>query len=215
VTKIKLAIFDIDGTLRRVRNPWPHVHQRLGVSDAAQEFVVQWERGEISYEEWIRLTVVLWRGFTRASMMATLNGNSLRQGARELVGWFTTRSIPCVGISTGLTIFNDVTARELGMTKVISNEPHFEDGVCNGEISVHVREDNKGDVMDGVLERYAVRPEQVVAFGDGTADVPLLTRAALGIAVCPSNDRVRDCAQHVQLEPIDGAVAIVKKHFAV
>jgi hydroxymethylpyrimidine pyrophosphatase-like HAD family hydrolase len=78
---------------------------------------------------------------------------------------------------------------------------------------VRVREDNKGAVMDAVLERYAVRPGQVVAFGDGTADIPLLTRAALGIAVCPSNDRVRNCAQHVQLEPIDGAVDIVKKHF--
>jgi phosphoserine phosphatase len=215
VNQIKLAIFDIDGTLRRVRNPWPLVHQHLGVSDAAQEFVEQWERGEVSYEEWIRRTVVLWRGFARTSFMTALNGNSLRQGARELVGWFTARSIPCVGISTGLTIFNNPTARELGLTQVISNEPHFEDGVCNGEISVHVREDNKGQVMDAVLERYAARPGQVVAFGDGTADIPLLTRAALGIAVCPSNDRVRDCAQHVQLEPIDGAIDIVKKNFAV
>ncbi len=212
---LKLAIFDIDGTLRRAASPWTLLHEYLGVTEQAQEIAVLWQRGEIPYAEWARLEAALWRGVARATMLTVLETNPLRPGARELVGWFMARSIPCVGISTGLSMFNDITARELGMTQVISNEPHFEDGVCNGEVSVHVCEDNKGDVMDGVLERYAVRPEQVVAFGDGTADIPLLTKAALGIAVCPSNDRVRDCAQYVQLEPIDGAVDIVKKHFAV
>jgi phosphoserine phosphatase len=192
-----------------------HLHERLGVAEKAREIAMPWQRGEISYAQWARLEAALWRGVPRRTMMAALESNPLRPGARELVGWFTARAIPCVGISTGLSIFNEVTARELGMTEVICNEPHFEGDVCTGQVSVRVCEDNKGDVMDEVLARYAVSAAHVVAFGDGSADIPLLTKAALGIAVCPSNDKLRDCAGYVQAEPLDEAIKVVEKHFNV
>jgi HAD superfamily phosphoserine phosphatase-like hydrolase len=140
--------------------------------------------------------------------------NPLREGARELINWFTARSIPCVGLSTGLSIFNDMTAQELGLGEVICNELHFDKDICNGQISVWVREDNKAEVMAHLLERYSVDAAQVVAFGDGSADIPLLTKAGLGIAIYPSNDKVRASANHiVDVEPIDSAVSAVEKYF--
>ena len=30
--RIAVAVFDIDGTLRRVRSPWWHLHQHLGTA---------------------------------------------------------------------------------------------------------------------------------------------------------------------------------------
>ena len=53
---LKLAIFDIDGTLRRVRDPWIHLHNHLGVADQAKDFPARWQKGEISYNEWESLT---------------------------------------------------------------------------------------------------------------------------------------------------------------
>ncbi|MFP3869403.1 MAG: HAD family hydrolase [Syntrophobacteria bacterium] len=210
---VRLALFDIDGTLRRLRDPWRHLHRHLGLADQAKDFLVCWQRGEITYEQWADLDSLLWCGCTRQAMVAALETNPLRAGARELTGWFTSRSVPCVGISTGLSIFNDITARELGFAEVISNVLHFEGDTCKGAVSVLVREDNKAEIMDAVLERYSVRSEHVVAFGDGTADIPLLTKAGLGVAICPKNERVRAYAAHVVEEPIDSAIAIVEKHF--
>lgn len=211
---LKLAIFDIDGTLRRVRDPWIHLHEHLGVAKKAEGFIDRWQRGEISYEEWARLDASLWRGYSRETIAAALETNPLREGARELIRWFTTHSIPCVGISTGLSIFNDITAREVGLGEVISNELHFEADICQGQISVRVREDNKATVMDDVLTRYAVSAEEVVVFGDGTADIPLLTKAGLGIAIFPSNDKVQANAAHVvDVEPIDRAITLVANYF--
>jgi phosphoserine phosphatase len=186
----------------------------LGVAEQAKDFLGLWQRGQISYEEWAYLDASLWRGFTREEIAAALETNPFREGARELIRWFTSHSIPCAGISTGLSVFNEVTARELGINEVICNGLHFDGEVCSGLVSVRVREDNKDDIMDSVLERYAVRAEHIVAFGDGTADIPLLTKAGLGVAICPSNDRVRDCVGHVvEAEPIDTAIPIVEKHF--
>ena len=214
--QLRLAIFDIDGTLRRVRDPWIHLHNHLGVAEQAKDLPGLWKSGKISYEEWARLDASFWRNHTRERMVAALEANPFRDGARELIGWFTSRSIPCVGISSGLSIFNEITARELGIKEIISNELHFDGDICNSGISVYVHEENKGEIMDEMLEGYEVTVEQVVAFGDGTADIPLLSKAGLGIAICPSNDKVRFCAEHaVRSEPIDRAIAFVEAHFRI
>ena len=215
-SSLKLAIFDIDGTLRRVRDPWIHLHHHLGVAEQAKDLPARWQRGEITYEQWAQLDASFWRGSTRETIVTALGTNPFRDGARELIDWFTSRAIPCVGISSGLSIFNEITAAELGIKEVISNELQFDGDICNGEISIQVNEENKGEIMDEILERYSVRDEQVAAFGDGTADIPLLKKAGLGIAICPSSDKVRSSARHVVgEEPIDRALPFVEKHFRV
>jgi len=211
---LRLALFDLDGTIRRVRDPWVHLHEFLGVAEQARDLIPRWRRGEISYDEWARLDAALWRGVLRAKMVAALDKNPVRRGARELMGWFTSKAIPCVGISTGLSIFHEQTARDLGMDRVICNELHFDGDVCTGEITINVREESKAEIMDEVLAHYGVQAEEVVAFGDGKADIPLLSRAGLGIAICPTQDQVRQSAHYVvEAEPIDGALEIVARHF--
>jgi len=213
---LRLAIFDIDGTLRRVRDPWIHLHHHLGVAELAKDLPERWHRGEISYEEWARLDASFWRGNSREKLVAALETSPLRKGARELIDWFIHRAIPCVGISSGLSIFNEITARDLGIQEVISNELHFDGEMYNGEISIKVHEHNKGEIMDEIMQRYSVPAEEIVAFGDGTADIPLLQKAGLGVAVCPANEGVRCSAAHVvEDEPIDSAILIVKEHFKI
>ena len=215
-TQLRLALFDIDGTLRRVRDPWIHLHHHLGVAEQTKDLPARWQRGEITYEQWAQLDASFWRGSNRETIVAALRTNPFRDGARELINWFTLRAIPCVGISSGLSIFNEITAAELGIKEVISNELQFDGDICNGEISIQVNEENKGEIMDQILERYLVGDEQVAAFGDGGADIPLLRKAGLGIAICPSNDKVRSSARHVVGdEPIDRALDFVEQHFRV
>ena len=71
-------------------------------------------------------------------------------------------------------------------------------------------------MLDEILRHYNTAEEQVVAFGDGTADIPLLTKAGLGVAICPANESVRFSADHVVgEEPIDRAITVVDKHFKI
>lgn len=215
-TPLKLAIFDIDGTLRRVRDPWIHLHSHLGVADLAKDFPERWQKGEISYDEWAELDAGLWRGYSREKIVGALELNPFRVGARELIAWFNSRSITCIGISSGLSIFNEVTAAELKIKEILSNELQFEGNICNGKIAIQVNEKNKGQVMDKVLQRYQTREEEVVAFGDGVADIPLLAKAGLGVAICPANEMVSSSAGHVVgEEPIDIVLPLVEKHFRI
>ena len=75
---LKLAIFDIDGTLRRVRDPWIHLHNHLGVAEQAKDLPDLWKRGEISYSEWAHLDASLWRGHTPEKMVAAIETNPFR-----------------------------------------------------------------------------------------------------------------------------------------
>jgi phosphoserine phosphatase len=57
-----------------------------------------------------------------------------------------------------------------------------------------------------------VSSDQIVAFGDGDADIPLLKTACLGIAICPSNKRVQEAAMFsIEEEPIDRAIELIEQ----
>lgn len=113
-----------------------------------------------------------------------------------------------------MSIFNEITGRELGIQEIICNELHFSADICTGKVTVRVGEEDKIRIMQEVLGRFSVAEQQVVAFGDGTADIPVLKAAGLGVAICPSNDTVRRSAAYVvDGEPIHGAIEVVKEHF--
>ncbi len=208
---IRLAVFDIDGTLRRVRSPWWHLHEHLGVAEAAREFGPMFDRGEITYEQWADLDAALWRGRSRGEIARALDSDPLRDGAAELVGWFRDRSIPCVAISTGLLIFASATAEELGLDEVVCNELLFDGDRCRGEVTVRVTEHNKAQVLRGVLGRAGAEVRNVVAFGDGPADLAMLQAAGTGVAVCPSDPAVRAAADYVvEAEPIDRIIGVLE-----
>lgn len=210
--RIRLAVFDIDGTLRRVRSPWWHLHEHLGLAEAAREFGPRFERGEITYEEWADLDARLWRGRSRGEIAGALASNPLRDGAAELVRWFRDRSIPCVAISTGLSVFAAATAEALGLDEVVCNDLEFDGERCRGEVTVRVTEHNKAQVLRDVLGRRGARARDVVAFGDGPADLAMLQAAGIGVAVCPSDPRVRAAADYVvEAEPIDRIVEVLER----
>ena len=65
---LRLAIFDLDGTLKQVRAPYVFLHKRLGTWEAAQAFSAKGMAGELSYDDWLRFDASLWKGVSRATM---------------------------------------------------------------------------------------------------------------------------------------------------
>jgi phosphoserine phosphatase len=52
---LRLAIFDLDGTLKQARDP----HERLGTWAASWSFLPKKVAGELDYEEWLYLELAL------------------------------------------------------------------------------------------------------------------------------------------------------------
>ena len=208
-----LAVFDIDGTLRTVPDPWLHLHRHLGTIERGEEFFQRWLAGDICYREMAELDASVWKGFNRESMLQSLESNPVRSGAKHLVEWFSVRRIPCVGISTGLSLFNEITKQELGLDEVISNDIEFEGNICTGSVVVNVEETGKADVLKEICQRYQCESRNAaIVFGDGKADIPMFQVARVAVAVFPRNTEVSEKANLVvDKEPINGICEDVER----
>jgi phosphoserine phosphatase len=191
---LKLAVFDLDGTLKEARDPYVYLHQRLGTWEASQEFFQKGLAGELDYDEWLRLDVALWKGVSRARFEELLRENPYLPGARETVLALRQAGVRLAVISTGLLLQAQQVRAELGLDDIVANEILFENGLATGRALSHVPERGKGQILARMQARLGVEPAECLAVGDSSSDIDLFARARLGIAVQPSSDRVRRAA---------------------
>jgi len=211
---LRLAVFDLDGTLKVAFSPWRYLHQALGVEDHAAVYRARFFAGEIDYLEWARLDAALWRGVELARVEDIFRHSEYRPGVRELFTLLNGHGVPTAIISTGLDIHVRQVAADLGVRRTVSNGLVVRDGRLTGEAVVRVTEDSKGPAMTALREEFGAQRQECLAVGDGPADVDLFAQAGLAVAVCPRDDRVRQAA-HVVIEDGDlGAIVpLLTQHF--
>jgi len=61
VKKLRLVVFDVNGTLTKVVSSWQFLHERLGTWDKGKQYAEQFFRGVITYEDLARLDASLWK----------------------------------------------------------------------------------------------------------------------------------------------------------
>lgn len=202
---LKLAVFDLDGTLKQVPDPYVYLHRHLGTMDKAAKFFAQGMAGEIDYIDWLRLDAELWMGTPKATLERLLRQNPYLPGARETVAALKARSVRVAIISSGLLLHAEMVAAELGLGPVFGNEIFFDGDaaspVVSGRVRAHVTTRGKGMVMERLQAQLGVLPAECLAVGDTGSDVPLFERAAVGVAVNPSRQEVAAAADIVLPEP--------------
>lgn len=73
----------------------------------------------------------------------------------------------------------------------------------------------KADGIRATLERYGLRPEEIIAFGDGENDMTMLEMAGIGVAMGNSKQIVKDIADHVTLSVREDGVCAALRHFGL
>lgn len=198
---LKLAVFDLDGTLKRERDPYVYLHRRLGTLEAADAFTAKGISGEISYEEWLRLDTGLWTDRPRALLVQHLRENPYLPGARETVAGLKARGVIVAIISSGLLLHAQMVAEELGIGPVLGNEMGFngegDAAVVNGHVTAYVPYGGKRAVLARLQAELGVTPDETLAAGDTRSDLGLFSLAAVSVAVQPDHPDVASAAQIV------------------
>ncbi len=200
---LELAVFDLDGTLKPLRDPYVHLHEQLGVVEEAAALTARGLAGELTYEEWLRGDAGLWKGTPRAVVERIVREIPYAPGARETIATLRSHGVEVALVSAGLLFHAEIVAQELGISHVFANEIVFgpgEDGageIVTGDAVATVTITNKGEVVAALQERLGVPPAHTLVVGDTRGDLPMFARAAVSVAVQPSRPEVSAAADIV------------------
>ncbi len=198
---LKLAIFDLDGTLKQARDPYIYLHTRLGTLEASEAFFADGFAGRISYEDWLLLDAALWKGTPLSTIQSLFRENPYLPGAVETVKALKERGVKLALVSTGIQIHAEMVAEELGFDRALANEVLVRNGVISGEVRVQIPEGGKGAAVERLLESFGVSPQECLAVGDTRSDADMFQRVGVSIAVTPNHEWLRREATLVLEEP--------------
>ncbi|MEN8098291.1 MAG: HAD family phosphatase [Chloroflexota bacterium] len=196
-SRLKLAAFDLDGTLNAVTSPYDHVHRALGVVDQAQAVLRRYQRGEISYSEWGKHEVELWRGLPVDELVRITSEIPFRPGAQHFIQRLMNHDVSVVIISAGFEPHVQRCANDLGVEEVYFNRIGIRDGLLTGKYMDGVDSTNKGEILQRIQCRLQVTPDETLVAGDTTHDISLFEYSTMCVAIEDGATELKDIADLV------------------
>lgn len=206
LARLRLAVLDVDGTLKQAESPYQYLHRRLGLTHLAAENRTLAQSGQISYGEWLRRDVALWAGQPVSELRRMLGENPFLPGAPELLRALAAGSVKIALVTAGFTLNTDPIVAEYGIDYVLANELLEEDGLLSGAALNHVPEGGKAAFACELMARLGVDPAETLAAGDTRGDLELFDCAGVRIAVNPVSPELAALADRVFTPDLRGAV---------
>jgi phosphoserine phosphatase len=215
-SKIKLIAFDLDGTLVRDRSSWRKVHEFFGTEAYGDEDLRKYERGEISYLQFMENDISRWpKGIKRSTIEKILSRCSIAKGARRLFSRLRERGIKTLIISSGLEPIASKVALVLKPDIWLANDLEVdEQGFLTGRGILRVEPRRKGEVLSEVMRKLGLQREDVMAVGDTRFDVGFLSVAGVSVALNPPTEDLETICKVVNfiisdLGDIEGILSIL------
>jgi DNA (cytosine-5)-methyltransferase 1 len=184
-SQLKLAVFDLDGTLIRPRSSWKYLHEKLGTWEMARANAELFYDKKITWEEWANRDAKLWKGTATDEVERIARKCPITRGARETICRLGERDFAMAIISGGLSFFAERVGQELKIQNVFANKLSSKDGILTGEVVNLVTQTNKCELLSLLLERLGLSLRQTVAIGDDFTMIPMFKIVGQSIAFNP------------------------------
>ena len=205
----RLVAFDMDSTLIEIEII-DELAAAANVKSKVAEITEKAMAGEIDFSESLIQRVQLLKGL-HATVLEDLAQNlPLTDGAEKLIRTLQKLNLTTAIISGGFSYFGHYLKQRLGIDYVFANELEIIDGIVTGRV--------KGTIVDGrrkseLLEHIATEEnislQQVIAVGDGANDVPMLSKAGLGIAFRAKPIVQENVDQTISARGLDGILYLI------
>ncbi|MCJ7445626.1 MAG: phosphoserine phosphatase SerB [Methanotrichaceae archaeon] len=178
----RLIVFDMDMTIVDFE-----IINRLadfaGVDDQVKAITERAMNGEMDFQESLRQRVRLLRGTPISTLEEIASDLQLTPGSEELIHHLKQVGYKIALISGGFTYFTDVLKSRLGFDYAFANELEIKDEILTGEIKGEIIDaEAKGRIIFKLAELENIKPESIVAVGDGANDCLMIKNAGLGVA---------------------------------
>jgi phosphoserine phosphatase len=193
--RIRLVVFDLDGTLTPVDSLWSYLHEAFGTWEYGKVAAQKYRRGEISYKEWAETDSQYWAGAPVSQVLQVLEKIPYRQGVRRVFEELKMREIKTAIVSAGLSLLTDKVGQDLGADFTLANELQTNDGRLTGGIVVKVSVSEKRKIIERIASQVGVPLAEVALVGDRANDLP--NPECLKIAYKPKDETARRVADFI------------------
>ncbi|WP_274571511.1 phosphoserine phosphatase SerB [Neisseria leonii] len=178
-----LLVSDMDSTLITIECI-DEIAAGVGLKDQVAEITEQSMRGELDFEQSLRRRVALLKGLREGVLQEVYDSVlQLSPGAEYLMEECRRHAVKFMLVSGGFTFFTDRLRTRLGLDYAYANTLESTNSILTGRLTGRIIDAQaKADLLCLHRDRLGLRPEQVLAMGDGANDIPMLQAAGFGIA---------------------------------
>lgn len=191
----RMVVFDMDSTLIEAE-VIDELAKEAGVGDQVAEITESAMRGELDFTESFAKRVALLEGLSESVLEKVAARLKMTEGAERLISTLKSLGYKTAILSGGFTYFAKGLQDKLGIDYIFANELEIENGKVTGNVTGQVVDgQRKAQLLDELAEKENIGRAQVIAVGDGANDLPMLSRAGLGVAF-RAKPLVKESARH-------------------
>jgi len=207
---IKLVISDMDSTLINIECI-DEIADMAGVKDQVATITDSAMRGQLDFSMSLRQRVALLKGVSIDSLAEVYNERlKLNPGGEELLNALQEKGIQFSLVSGGFHFFADRLMARYKLNDTLANNLVIDGGKLTGELDGPIIDANaKADYLLQRCRRLGIKPENVLAIGDGANDLDMLAVAGIGVAyhAKPVVQQQADCA--LNYSGLDGVLTLL------
>ena len=168
---IKAIVFDVDGTLTKIKSIWRLIHEELGTWRHARINRELYYAGKIDYIQWAKLDSALWRGVKVKRIMDVVRNVELVEEVEYLMSELKKRGYYIGLISAGVNFLPDYIRNKLNLDYSLSNELITRNGLLTGEVIVNVPYPDKFKGFKKFIKNTGFEESEVATVGDDPTDL--------------------------------------------
>ncbi|MCY4643776.1 MAG: phosphoserine phosphatase SerB [Bacteriovoracales bacterium] len=199
----RLIVFDMDSTLIQAE-VIDEMAKIYGVEKEVSQITEEAMNGRLDFTESLFRRVSILKGLEQGKMQDLVHRLPITAGAREFIDTVKKLGYKLALISGGFDFFAESLKEQLGLDYAFANKLETKNGRLTGKLlGPIICAEKKATLLEQIAEKEKINLDQVVAIGDGANDLPMLSKAGLGIAF-NAKESVKERADgHMSFGPMD------------
>ncbi len=183
ISDFGLLVMDMDSTLISIECI-DEIADMQGLKSQVAAITEEAMRGEIDFAESLRRRVALLKGLDEGALQRVYDERlKLNPGAEIMLAVLKKNSIKTLLVSGGFLFFTERLKPRLNLDYTHANTLEIVDGKLTGRVLGKVFDaQGKADWLVNIRAELGLKPEQVIAMGDGANDLKMMAEAGISIA---------------------------------